>query len=73
MGTKARFSDQLRAAIAESGQSRYRIAKETGVAEPVLCRFCNHKVGLSMETVDTLCEYLGLRLVPDRPSKRKGR
>ena len=68
------FSDQLRQAIRQSEKSRYRISKEMGISEAVLSRFMNQKVGLSMKTVDLLCECVGLRLVADDSLKqRKGR
>jgi DNA-binding phage protein len=68
-----RFSDQLRQAIDQSDKTRYRISQETGVSEAVLSRFMNRKVGLSMETVDLVCECLGLRLVAQgRFPKGKG-
>lgn len=68
------FSDQLRQAIEASAKTRYRISQETGVSEAVLSRFMNRKVGLSMETVDLICECLGLRLVAEGEQKtRKGK
>ncbi len=66
-----KLSDQLRQAIAESGVTRYRISQATGVSEAVLSRFMNSKVGLSMATVDTICEYLELELVARQKSKAK--
>jgi len=72
MSKKQKFSDQLRRAIQTAPVTRYRIAVDTGISEAVLSRFVNSKVGLSMETVDLLCDYLGLRLVPEKP-QRKGR
>ena len=65
------LTDQLRRAILESGQTRYRIAKETGIDAAVLCRFMQG-AGLSMESLDTLGQHLGLELVARRPAKRKG-
>ena len=35
-----------------------------------LSRFMNHKVGLSMETVDKLCECLRLQLVAEGTSRK---
>ena len=67
---RLQFSEQLRAGIERSDKTRYRISKETGVAESVLCRFIHSKVGLSMESVDKLCECLGLRLVADEKPPR---
>ena len=65
------FSVQLRRAIERADKSRYRISLETGVSEAVLSRFMNHKVGLSMETVDLICQNLGLRLVGEEQPQRK--
>jgi len=66
------FSDQLRRAIRQSEKTRYRISQETGISEAVLSRFMNdEQVGLSMTTVDLLCECLGLLLVPESESTRK--
>ncbi len=66
-----KFSDQLRRAIEQSDKTRYRISQETGVSEAVMSRFMNRKVGLSMVTVDLICESLGLRLVDESELKPK--
>ncbi|MBU4271381.1 MAG: helix-turn-helix domain-containing protein, partial [Planctomycetes bacterium] len=50
---------------------RYQIAKETGIDAAALCRFVQGKMGLTTDTLDKLTEYLGLRIVMDKP--RKGR
>ena len=68
-----RLSDEIRAAIKNCGMSRYRIAKETGIDAATLCRFMGHKGGLSNPILDTLGEYLGLRIVADKPRAKKGR
>jgi plasmid maintenance system antidote protein VapI len=54
--------DQLRAAIANSGQTQYRIAKESGVPQPVVNRFMTGERGIGLETASKLCAYLRLRL-----------
>lgn len=59
----------IRQAIEESGKSRYRIHKDTGVDQAVLCKVAAGGT-CSMETADRLCEYLGLEL---RPRRRKAR
>ena len=61
----ATLSEQLKAAILNSGQTRYRIAQETGITEATLSKFIHGHHGLSQETVDVLGDYLGLRLVAD--------
>ena len=65
------LSEQLRTAIAASGVSCYRIAKDTGVDKAVLSRFVNGQAGLSLETVDQVGQYLGLSLVAKVASKSK--
>jgi len=57
-----KFSDEIRDAVRNCGETRYRICVETGIDKAVLCRFVQGKVGLSMETLDRLADYLGLHL-----------
>ena len=63
------MTDVLRAAIQESGSTRYRIAKATGLREPSLCRFMQGETSLRLDKADALAAYLGLRLVPDPDAK----
>lgn len=65
------FTNQIRHALENCGQTRYRVAKETGLSESQLCRFVGG-AGLSMDSLDTLAEYLGLQIVVQKPN-RKGR
>lgn len=60
------ISEQIREAIQKSGQTRYSIAKATGVGEPTLSRFCNKKMGLTLQTVDILGQYLGFEIIVTR-------
>jgi len=57
----ASVTDALRKAIRDSGESRYAIAKATGIEESVLCRFMQGG-GLRLPTVDRLCAHLGMEL-----------
>jgi plasmid maintenance system antidote protein VapI len=57
----------------ESGQSRYAIAKETGVAASHLSRLANGTRGLSIETAERIADYLGFEVVLRRKPRRKGR
>jgi ribosome-binding protein aMBF1 (putative translation factor) len=59
------ITDVLRAAIERSGLTRYRIAKETGIPESNLRRFCRGEMSVRLDKADKLAAYLGLRLVPD--------
>ena len=70
---KELFSDQLRRAIEQSEHSLNTIGRETGVDKSVLSKFIRGLRGMSLESVDALVEFLGLRLTADDKSKRKGR
>ena len=56
------FSEQLRQAIDQDERSRYRISLETGIPQGQLSRFMHDKGGLSLRSVDLLCECLGLTI-----------
>jgi len=58
--------DELRQATVNSSQTEYRVAKESGVPQPVLNRFLRGERGISLETAAKLCKYLGLHLAPLR-------
>lgn len=75
MKDQAPISEQLREAVRQSELTRYRIAQETGIAASILCRFVNDGAGLSLESIDKLCDCLGLRLTSAKPGKqsRKGK
>jgi hypothetical protein len=69
-------SDQLKDAIRKSGKTPNLIAKETGVAEPILSRFLSadpdqHRDIRLESTADILCAYFGLELRPaDKPEAK---
>jgi transcriptional regulator with XRE-family HTH domain len=65
---KPTMTDVLKAAIAESGLTRYRIAKDTGIDEAALMRFMRGETSLRLDRADVLAEYLGLEL-----TKRKAK
>jgi plasmid maintenance system antidote protein VapI len=56
------MTEQLKKAIADSGLSVYKLAKESGVPQPVLHRFMAGEQGISLATADKLAKYLKLRL-----------
>lgn len=66
-------SDQIRQAIDDSGLTRYRIARETGISESTLSLFCNGQRGLPMRTLDTLGEFLELKVTLGRKPETKGK
>ena len=80
MSNKQQLSDQIREAVLRAGKTRYRIALETGISESLLSRFVRGKAGLSMESIDKLCELIGARLEwedrgpqPKRPKRKAAR
>ena len=68
-----KMTDEIRQAIGDSGLTRYRIAKDTGIDESTLAKFYHGYRGLSLDNLDRLCEYLGLRIVMDRSPNLKGK
>jgi plasmid maintenance system antidote protein VapI len=68
-----KLTDQLRQAIDDSGQTRYAIAQATEIDESALAKFYNGHRGLSLDNLDRLFEYLGLRIVMDRKPETKGK
>ena len=73
MAKKETFSEQLRQAIENSGLTRYQISKETGIHQSILGRFVHGEMGLAMETIDRLCEFLGLSISQQRKQRKKGK
>ena len=67
------MTDQIRRAIDDSGLTRYRIAKETGIDESTLAKFYNGHRGLSMGALNRLGKFLELRIVMDRKPESKGK
>ena len=63
----------MRKAIDDSGESRYAIAKATGIDESALSKFYNGQRGITTDTLDRLAEHLELRVVMDRKPKSKGK
>jgi transcriptional regulator with XRE-family HTH domain len=59
-----KLSDQVRHAIETCGQTRYAIAKATGISEATLSRFVSGDRGLPMKTLDLLADYLDLNITP---------
>jgi len=67
---KTSLENQIRTAIEKSGLSVYRLAKDSGVSQPVLCRFVNGQRGITLATASKLVETLGLRLVSKKDKQR---
>lgn len=67
---KTKLSDEIRSAIENAGVTRYRICKDTGIAQPTLTRFMTGERGLPMKTLDVLAEYLDLHIVVPTQAKK---
>jgi len=67
MTPKARtIVEQLRKAIADSGETEYAIAKGSGVSQSIVNRFVHGERSISLETAAKLCSYLNFDLIPRR-------
>ncbi len=73
MATKRTFGADLRRAVNDGPLSRYAIHKATGIDQSVLSRFVAGQCGLSLESIDKVCELLGLRLVAKGPKRKAKR
>ena len=52
----------IRCAVMRSKKTRYRIAKESGVSAPQLCRLVHGQGDLAVSTVEKLAKCLNLRI-----------
>jgi hypothetical protein len=58
------ISEQIRRLIDTCGITRYRLSKETRIAQSVLSKFMNVPgYTLSLDSIDALGRYLGWRIV----------
>ena len=58
------FTEQLRRAIRDCGETRYALAQRTGIAQSTMSRFVTGNRGLSMEAIDRLFDALDLEIKP---------
>jgi len=56
------WENMLRQAMKNSGLSRYEIAKQSGVAAAVLCRFVSGKRTITLPTAEKIAKVVGLEL-----------
>ena len=74
MGKKTfKLTDQIRKSMDDSGLTRYRISQATGIDESALSKFYRGTRGLSLESLDRLCDYLGLQVITIRRTDAKGK
>ena len=65
------FTEQLRSAILVADLNQAELARRSGVPKEVLSRFTHGLVGMSLPSIDAICEVLQLRLVgPERKRTR---
>jgi transcriptional regulator with XRE-family HTH domain len=72
MEPRKSLSDEIREAVDRSGLTRYRIAKELGIAESTMSRFMTRKGGLTMASLDRLAELLGLHITAEPRDRKDG-
>ena len=65
------LTEQLRKAMKASKQSRYAIAKGSGVDYAVVSRFLDELSDIRLSTAGRLTKYLDLELKPARKAKKQ--
>ncbi len=65
------MSDQVRQAIKQCGLTRYAISKQTSLTEGALSRFMSGQRDMTLRTLETIAQVIGVRLVVGRPRRRK--
>lgn len=63
MTEKQRFSDQIRQALRDAGETRYSISMATGIAQGQLSKFLRG-TWLTQTTMDRLAGHLDLVVMP---------
>jgi hypothetical protein len=63
MRERPTVTESLRQAIRDTGETLYRVAKDSGVAYASLYRFMASQRDISCPNIDKLCRYLGMRLM----------
>ena len=66
------LTDQLRRFLVESGHTLGEVSRATGVDTSALSRFVHRERGVSMEGLDALGDFLGLRVVKGRKHRKGG-
>jgi transcriptional regulator with XRE-family HTH domain len=69
---RARFSDEIRAAVKRSGLSRYAICKSLGIPQSSMSRFMSGENWLGQDSIDALAELLGFHVAAAKLPKKKG-
>ena len=69
---RKRFSDEIRAAVEQSGLSRYAICKALGVPQSSMSRFMSGENWLGQDTLDALAKLLNFHIAAGKRPKKKG-
>ena len=69
--TSMTLSESLRAAILNSKQTRYAIARGAQIDHAVLRRFMNRERDIKLKTAESLAGYLELELVKKNKKSKK--
>lgn len=69
--TPMTLSESLRAAILNSKQTRYAIARGAQIDHAVLRRFMNRERDIKLKTAESLAHYLELELVKKKKRSKK--
>lgn len=68
--TKQKLSDQIRSAVRDCGRTQKLVCEKTNIDRAALSRFVRGERGLSLDGIDRLATFLGLRLAnPERRRK----
>jgi len=67
------LTEQLRAAVRDSGLSVRQLALRAGLPYAVVHRFVNEQADLNMRTASKLATLVGLELRPIRGKPKKGK
>ena len=67
------LTSQLREAIADSGLTVYRIAKDTEAPYAAIYRFATEQRNINLETADKLAEFFGMHLTRPKRIAPRGR
>ena len=62
----------IREAILESEETRYSISKATGIDQAQLSKLMKGKVGLSLDSLQKLADFLDLEIIIRPKGKKKG-
>lgn len=67
------MNDQVKQAVEQSGLTRYRICKLSGVSQGMLSRFMNGYTDMTLATLDRIAPVIGVSLVVRKPKRTKSR